>query len=89
MSRNLQLPPMSSSITMRSGPTFVGRFGRPLADWQDVKFFRSWLVYDSDVETNRSQGRLNWNMFAGFTAMVMVSVGGWSAIALLVKHLLK
>jgi hypothetical protein len=54
-----------------------------------VKFFRSWLVYDSDLEASRSRGRVNWNMLAGFTAMVAISAGGWSCIGLLVRHLLK
>lgn len=89
MNHKMQLSPMSTGTKIQSDLTFAGRWGRPLADWEDVKFFRSWLVYDSDVESNRSQGRFNWNMLAGFTAMVMISVGGWSGIAFLVRHFLK
>ncbi|MGA2021245.1 MAG: hypothetical protein ABSH02_11700 [Candidatus Sulfotelmatobacter sp.] len=61
----------------------------PLTSAQDARFFRSWLVYDSDLDTTRSHGRLNWNMFAGFALMAAVSVGGWFGIALLLQYLLK
>lgn len=89
MNHKMQLSPMSDSARMHNGLTFAGRWGRPLADWENVKFFRSWLVYDSDVESNRSHGRFNWNMLAGFIAMITISLAGWSAVAFLVKHLIR
>jgi hypothetical protein len=89
MNHRLQLSPLSTSTKLHTGLTFAGRWGRPLANLEDVKFFRSWLVYDSDLEVNRSSGRLNWNMLAGLTAMVAISFGGWSGIALLVRHFMK
>lgn len=61
----------------------------PLTSLQDTRFFRSWLVYDSDLDTTRSRRRLNWNMVAGFALMVAISVGGWFGIASLLRYLLK
>lgn len=89
MSHRLQLSGLSTSTKMHTGLTFAGRWGRPLADWEDVKFFRSWLVYDSDLESNRSRGRFNWNLLAGLAATAVVSIGGWSGIAMLVRHFLR
>jgi hypothetical protein len=61
----------------------------PLTRREDTRFFRSWLVYDSDLDTTRSPGRLNWNMVASFALMAAVSVGGWFGFALLVRYFLK
>ncbi len=61
----------------------------PLASQQDTRFFRSWLVYDSDLDTTHSRSRLNWNMVASFALMAAVSAGGWIGIALLLRYLLK
>jgi hypothetical protein len=55
---------------------------------EETKFFRSWLVYDSDLDATRSRGRINWNMVAGMALMVLVSAAGWYGIALLIRHLL-
>jgi hypothetical protein len=85
MNNRMQLSATSHGSKSRS-PL---RFGERWARWEDVKFFRSWLVYDSDLEASRSRGRLNWNMLAGLMAMVVISAGGWSCIGLLVRHLLK
>lgn len=89
MNQRVQFSPTTTSSKIQSSLTFAGRWGRPLADWEDVKFFRSWLVYDSDLESNRSRGRFNWNMLAGLTAMAAISVGGWSGIAFLVRHFIR
>jgi hypothetical protein len=48
----------------------------------------AWSVCDSNHLTATS-GQLNWNMFAGLALMAAVSLGGWSSLALLVRHLFK
>jgi hypothetical protein len=55
----------------------------------DAKFFRSWLVYDSDLETARSHGLLNWTMLASLAFIALVSLSGWFGIAVLVRSFLK
>jgi hypothetical protein len=63
-------------------------FRMPLASREDTKFFRSWLVYDSDLDATRTRGRINWNMVAGMALMAMVSAAGWFSIAMLIRYLL-
>ncbi|HEY1658459.1 MAG TPA: hypothetical protein VGG14_08935 [Candidatus Sulfotelmatobacter sp.] len=56
---------------------------------EDARFFRSWLVYDSDMEHSRTKGRLNWSVIAGFAIMAAVSAGGWYGFTTLLQHFLK
>lgn len=81
MNYKMQLSPISGA--------HESHIRMPLASGKDTRFFRSWLVYDSDLDTTRSRGRLNWNMAAGFALMAAVSVGGWFGIALLLRYLLR
>ncbi|MFZ0321560.1 MAG: hypothetical protein WAL56_20715 [Candidatus Sulfotelmatobacter sp.] len=80
MNYKMQLSPISVT---HSGvqPSLLSR--------EDARFFRSWLVYDSDLETSRTSGRLNWNMIASFAVIASVSTGGWFGIAMLVRSFLK
>jgi len=57
--------------------------------WENARFFRSWLVYDSDFESSRSSGSLNWNVIAGLLVTATVSACGWYGISLLLRHFLK
>jgi hypothetical protein len=57
--------------------------------WEDAKFFRSWLVYDSNLELSRPKGGVNWSVIVGLIMMAAVSASGWYGIALLVRHLIK
>jgi hypothetical protein len=61
----------------------------PLANREDAKFFRSWLVYDSDLDATRTRGRLNWNMVASLALMAVISAGGWFGIGMLARYLVK
>jgi hypothetical protein len=70
----------------------IGPWGVPPVNLEEVKFFRTWLVFDSeDSESGpRSRkGRANWNLIGGVTLMTLVSAGGWAGIALLIAHLWK
>lgn len=69
---------------------------QPVAHWgalppnpEDTRFFRSWLVYDSDLEFSRTSGRVNWNMVGGLALSLIVSVAGWTGIVLLISRLWK
>jgi hypothetical protein len=81
MNYKMQLSPISG--THGSSMRF------PLASREDASFFRSWLIYDSGLETSRSHGRLNWSMLTSFAIMALVSVGGWYGIAMLVRTFLR
>jgi hypothetical protein len=80
MDYKMQLSPISV--------THGSRMRIPLLNREDAKFFRSWLVYDSDLDATRTRGRLNWNMIAGLGLMAVVSGAGWYGIAVLVEHFL-
>jgi hypothetical protein len=56
---------------------------------EDARFFRSWLVYDSDLEHSRPKGSLNWSAIAGFVIMAAVSAGGWYGFTVLLHQFLK
>jgi hypothetical protein len=84
MSFKSQLYPLSSTYKTSTSP-----WGSSPGDSRDMKFLRSWLVYDSQTTNGIGSGRANWNMLAGFALMAVVSAGGWSCVALLVRHFLK
>jgi len=61
----------------------------PIANAEDAKFLRSWLVYDSSMEENRTAGRFNWNAALGLALMTAVSASVWAGIALLVARIFR
>ena len=65
------------------------RWDSPVANLEDAKFLRSWLVYDSSVDQNRTPGRLNWNAVLGLGLMTVVSSGIWIGIAWLAARFLR
>ncbi len=64
------------------------KWDSPIAD-RDAKFLRSWLVYDSSVDENRTSGRFNWNAALGLALMTAVSAGVWAGIALLIARVVR
>ena len=64
----------------------IAPWGTPPVNVEDTRFFRSWLVYDSDFEITRTHGRVNWNVIAGVALTIVVSAAGWGGIAWLVAH---
>jgi hypothetical protein len=88
MNYKYQFSPMSSTPNTRAGSPF-GKTKTWSARLEDAKFFRSWLVYDSDLDATRTSGRFNWNIIAGLLLMVAVSAAGWSGVALLARYFLK
>jgi hypothetical protein len=81
MNYKMQLSPISGTRDSHSRLPFTSR--------EDARFFRSWLVYDSDLDATRSRGRLNWNMVVGVGLMAVVSAGGWYGFASLLRYLVK
>lgn len=84
---------MSSRVSPTRQPQFYlpirTKWDSPMANLEDAKFLRSWLVYDSSLDQNRTPGRFNWNAVLGFGLITVVSVGIWAGMALLISHLLK
>ena len=61
----------------------------PPANWDDAKFVRSWLVYDSDLECSRTPGHVNWSMVLGIALAAAVSVGFWIGAGLIIARVWK
>ena len=59
------------------------------ANWEDARFFRSWLVYDSKVRPGLELPRVNWYKLLGLTLAVAVSGGVWAGIGLMIAHFWK
>jgi|HubBroStandDraft_4_1064222.scaffolds.fasta_scaffold915530_1 hypothetical protein len=59
------------------------------ANWEDARFFRSWLVYDSKVRPGLESPRVNWYKLLGLTLAVAVSGGVWAGIGLIIAHFWK
>jgi hypothetical protein len=89
MNHRLQLSPTPSPPRSNARSRLSGRWGATLAKREDAKFFRSWLVYDSDLDATRTRGRFNWDIIAGLILMVLISAAGWWGISLLFRHFLK
>ncbi|MGD0986760.1 MAG: hypothetical protein ABR874_03045 [Candidatus Sulfotelmatobacter sp.] len=87
MNYRLQLSPISN--LPQPHPLLGVDIKRTTTRWEEMKFFRSWLVYDSDLETSRSGGRVNWSVIVGLVVMAAVSAGGWYGVSLVLRHLLK
>jgi hypothetical protein len=59
-----------------------GRWEGPIANWENAEVFRSWLVYDSALETGRTQS--HWNKVLGLGLALAVSVTFWVGVGLMV-----
>jgi hypothetical protein len=58
----------------------------PDADSQDVKFLRSWLVYDSDIQMGLARGRFDWNVIAGIALSIGISASFWAGVGLVIAR---
>ena len=58
------------------------------ANWEDARFFRSWLVYDSNV-TPGELPRINWYKVLGLTLVIAISSGVWAGIGLMIAYFRK
>jgi hypothetical protein len=56
---------------------------------QDMKFLRSWLVYDSDIQTAPERGRIDWNPIEGLTLAIAVSAGFWASLGMIIAYIWK
>lgn len=88
MNYRLQLSPISGTRESTGVPS-RDQWDGSLTNWEDAKFFRSWLVYDSDSdqEPNCTDGRSNWNTVLGLALAVVVSVSFWVGVGLMIAHL--
>jgi len=87
MNYRLQFPPISGIRESQVGHASQERQASPRTIWEDAKLYRSWAVYDSDMEPQRAG--INWNMVLGVGLALAVSVGFWVAVGTMVARLLR
>jgi hypothetical protein len=58
-----------------------------IASMEDVKFLRSWLVYDSKIQSNLASGRSNRDIALGLALAAGISACFWAGIAFLVARI--
>jgi hypothetical protein len=89
MSYKSQLFPLSSTSETPLRQRISQAWGSSQSNLQDIKFLRSWLVYDSELDSSRTRGRVNWNMVLGLVLATGVSAGFWTGVGLMVVHVWK
>jgi len=77
----LQLSPIFGTRQSQMGLPLSERLDVPIANFEQINIFRSRLIYDSALKARREDYRPNWNMVAGLTLAVAVSIGCWVCIA--------
>jgi hypothetical protein len=83
MTHRLQMSPISISRGSRVHLPLIP------SNREDAKFFRSWLVYDSVIQTNLEPRRLNWHMVLGLALATAVSASIWAGIGLMIARIWK
>jgi hypothetical protein len=92
MNRRLQFSPIFGTQQPQQDPAanlpLRERWEGPAAKWENAEVFRSWLVYDSDLEAEHSssKGHFNWNAVLGLALAVAVSVTFWVGVVLMVAN---
>jgi hypothetical protein len=85
MKYRLQFSPISG--TRESHADQLSLQPSPFANSRDANFFRSWLVYDSDLEAEDAPDRLHGNMVLGLSLAVMISATFWVGVGLMIERL--
>jgi hypothetical protein len=67
----------------------IKAWGTSPSNLQDMKFLRSWLVYDSELPRRFIPGRVNWNLVLGLLSVVAISASFWAGIGLMIARVWK
>jgi hypothetical protein len=89
MNYRLQLSPISGTRESQLDLPSPERWKRPLTNWEDTKFFRSFLVYDFDLKPGHTEGLVNWNAVLGLALAVVVSLTFWAGVGLMIERVWK
>ncbi len=87
--KEMQLSPLSTG-NAQVKILIEGPWSAPLAQSDDARFLRSWMVYDSGVGggTDAARAGFDWNALLGLTVVVGVSASFWVGVGLTFSHLL-
>ena len=90
MNYRLQFSPISSTGESHVSRPLREGLGVPSSNWENPKFYRSWLVYDSDLlPTRRIRGRINWNLVLGLVLALGISASFWAGVGLMMARIWK
>jgi hypothetical protein len=87
MSYKSELNPLSGTCDPPLHLAIQGSWGYAPADSQDMKFLRSWLVYDSEIQPGLAANRTKFNRFLGLALLVGISASFWAGIGLVIVRL--
>jgi hypothetical protein len=92
MSYKVQPFPVINARESRRHGSLSKRLGDP-PTWsttgEDVQLFRSWLVYDSNIQQGFGLRRVNWNTVRGLALATAISVGVWAGVGLMFARIWK
>lgn len=88
MSYKSQLNPLSGTCERPTRLPIRGSWGSAPANSSDMKFLRSWLVYDSDIPSNPA-GQTNHNRFLGLVLSVGISASFWAGVGFMIARVWK
>jgi hypothetical protein len=83
MSYKSQLYPLSSTGKNSWRLPIQGAWGSSPTDLQDMKLLRSWLVYDSEIQTGAPANR-SWLL--GFALVFGINASFWTGIGLIIAR---
>jgi hypothetical protein len=85
MNYRLQLSPISDIRESQEELLSRERRKRRRNIWENARFYRTWALYDYNMEPRRAE--LDWNMVLGLGLALAISVGLWVAIGTTVASL--
>lgn len=85
MSFKSQLYPLSGICEKPLHLPIRGSWGSAPADSGDMKFLRSWLVFDSESQSHLASETTR-NRFLGVALLVGISASFWAGIALMIAR---
>ena len=86
MNYRLQLSPVSGTHESQLDLPSSELSEDPVSNWEDAMFFRSWLVYYSDLESGCTERRGKWNRVLGLAVAVVVSAAFWLGVGLTIAR---
>ena len=89
MNYRLQLSPISGSRESRIDLPSRELWEDSFSNWENAKFYRSWLVYDSDLQDEVRRDGMNWSVVLGLTLAAVASISFWVGAGLLLARFWK
>jgi hypothetical protein len=85
MSYKSQLNPLSGTGEKPLRLLIRGSWGSAPADSGDMKFLRSWLAYDSDIQDGLADHSEH-SRFLGLALLVAISASFWAGVGLMIAR---